>query len=112
MPGRHRICRYLLGYLLMIPILLLATAGPATAQAQCKRTINASVVALSQPIMLNRLGAAIPDGLIFALKRDTQVNAGITQLKPGKRPRPLVLRANVGDCLTITFENGVRWAFA
>src|SRR5262252_1317150 len=35
---------------------------------QCKRTINADVVAMPQPIMLNRLGAAIPDGLIFALK--------------------------------------------
>src|SRR5262245_10796650 len=60
--------------------------------------------------MMNRLGAAIPDGLIFALKRDTQVNAGTTQLKPGKRPRPLVLRANVGDCLTITFENAIPLA--
>src|SRR5262245_42139221 len=57
--------------------------------------------------MLNRLGAAIPDGLVFALKRDTQVVGGITQLKPERRPRPLVLRANVGDCLTVTFENAI-----
>ncbi|KAF5407342.1 MAG: hypothetical protein Udaeo2_25520 [Candidatus Udaeobacter sp.] len=88
-------------------LLFLWTAGPASAQPQCKRTITASVVALPQPIMLNRLGAAIPDGLIFALKSDTESNSGPTQLKPTKRPRPLVLRANVGDCLTITFENAI-----
>ncbi len=110
MPGRNRLGRHLLGYLPVIPAVLLVTVDTATAQPQCQRTINASVVALSQPIMLNRLGAAIPDGLIFALKRDTQVNANLTQLKPGKRPRPLVLRANVGDCLTITFENAIPQA--
>ena len=92
---------------LAVMLLFLWTAGPAGAQPQCKRTISASVVALPQPIMLNRLGAAIPDGLIFALKSDTESNSGTTQLKPTKRPRPLVLRANVGDCLTITFENAI-----
>ena len=30
---------------------------------------------------------------------------GKVQLRPDKRPRPIVLRANVGDCLTIEFEN-------
>jgi hypothetical protein len=74
--------------------------------AQCKRTIKADVVALAQPIMLNRIGAAMPGGMIFALKRDTVNEAG-TQLKADKRPRPLVLRANVGDCLTITFTNSI-----
>ena len=57
--------------------------------------------------MLNRLGATIPDGLIFALQRDTVQNGNQIQLRPGKRPRPLVLRANVGDCLTITFTNAI-----
>src|SRR5258707_12868229 len=75
--------------------------------APCQRTINADVVALPQPIMLNRMGAAIPDGLVFALKADTTLVNGWLQLKPGKRPRPLVLRANVGDCLNITFTNSV-----
>jgi hypothetical protein len=85
----------------------LAEPLPAPAPAQCKRMISADVVALSQPIMLNRLGAAIPDGLVFALKRDTVVTGNQVQLRTGKRPRPLVLRANVGDCLTITFTNSV-----
>src|SRR5438128_6147634 len=63
--------------------------------APCQRTINADVVALPQPIMLNRMGAAIPDALVFALKADTAIVNGWLQLKPGKRPRPLVLQANV-----------------
>ena len=89
------------------------------------RTITANVVALDQPFMYNRLGAENPAGLIYALRRDVVVKdgsnagtslAGITQadaaglagnvkLRPGKRPRPMVLRANVGDCLQIQFQN-------
>ncbi|MBA3493997.1 MAG: hypothetical protein H0T87_07765, partial [Gammaproteobacteria bacterium] len=57
--------------------------------------------------MLNRLGAAVPDGLVFALKGDTVGTGDNVQLRPGKRPRPLVLRANVGDCLKITFTNSI-----
>src|SRR5262245_6612265 len=75
--------------------------------APCQRTLSANVVAMAQPIMLNRLGATIPDGLIFVLASDTVPNSNPVQLKPGKRPRPLVLRANVGDCLTITLTNSI-----
>lgn len=82
------------------------SAAQAPAQAPCQRTIKADVVAIPQPIMLNRLGAAIPDGLVFTLKGDT-VNGAGAQLRPDRRPRPLVLRANVGDCLTITFTNSI-----
>jgi hypothetical protein len=82
-------------------------AKPQATPAQCKRMLTANVVAMPQPIMLNRLGATIPDGLIFALKRDTVSSGNQIQLRPGKRPRPLVLRANVGDCLTITFTNAI-----
>src|SRR6185503_19233890 len=80
---------------------------PQATPAQCKRMITANVVAMPQPIMLNRLGAAIPDGIIFVLKRDTIQTGNQIQLRPGKRPRPLVLRANVGDCLTINLTNFV-----
>ncbi|MDQ2922316.1 MAG: hypothetical protein M3R52_12005, partial [Acidobacteriota bacterium] len=87
------------------------TSAPATVAkplppAQCKRMISADVVALPQPIMLNRLGASIPGGMIFALRRDTVGGLG-KQLRADKRPRPIVLRANVGDCLTIKFENSI-----
>lgn len=77
----------------------------------CQRMVNADVVALPQPIMLNRLGAAIPDGLVFALASDTELTGSGAnaqyQLKANKRPRPLVLRANVGDCLKIRLTNGI-----
>src|SRR5215471_3539725 len=78
----------------------------APVPAQCKRMITADVVAIPQPIMMNRLGAAIPGGMIFALRRDTVAQKG-TQLRTDKRPRPIVLRANVGDCLTVNFENSI-----
>ena len=79
------------------------TPGSPANPPECKRMISADVVAIPQPIMLNRLGAAVPDGLIFALTSDTSNG----YLLPTKRPRPLVLRANIGDCLTITFKNAI-----
>jgi hypothetical protein len=69
--------------------------------------IDAEVVALPQPIMLNRLGASVPDGLIFALKRDTVSTQYGLQLRRHKRARPIVLRANVGDCIRITLTNAI-----
>jgi hypothetical protein len=74
--------------------------------AKCMRMVNADVVAMAQPFMLNRLGAAMPNGMIFALKRDTVDGLG-NQLRADKRARPIVLRANVGDCLTITLTNNI-----
>src|SRR5580704_5341956 len=68
---------------------------PAPAQPPaCNRNITANIVALAQPFMLNRLGAAIPGGLIFALMGDTEPGSNPLLLKADKRPRPLVLRAN------------------
>jgi hypothetical protein len=79
---------------------------------QCSRTITANVVALDQLYTYNRLGAFNPAGMMYALKRDVTLIdstkgyiAGNVRLKPGKRPRPLVLRANEGDCLTVNFTN-------
>lgn len=85
-----------------------ATAAPA---ATCARTLTADIVAIPQPIMLNRIGAAVPDGLIFALKGDTQQGLSSLTLKGDKRPRPIVLRANVGDCLTINLTNAIPPTF-
>src|SRR2546430_5265469 len=80
--------------------------------AQCVRTVKADVVALDQPFFYNRFGASNPAGMIFALRRDVvPINvalglvAGNVRLRPDKRPRPLVLRMNVGDCLQIQFQN-------
>ncbi|HEX7287971.1 MAG TPA: multicopper oxidase domain-containing protein [Candidatus Angelobacter sp.] len=102
---------------LLVCALLVALLMPAVANAQaappttCQRFTTAQVVALDQPFFLNRLGALEATGMIFALKRDvvpitgTVLSAGNVQLRPDKRPRPMVLRMNVGDCLTITFTN-------
>ena len=83
-----------------------AAAQPVPMQAQCKRTLHADVVALPQPIFLNRLGTVMPGGMVFALKSDTVNGAGM-QLRADKRPRPIVLRANVGDCIEIKLTNNI-----
>ena len=89
-----------------------ALAQPAPAGAQCLRTIRADVVALDQVFFWNRLGAVQPQGMIYALRRDVVPISGSGPLLPGqvvlregKRPRPLVLRMGVGDCLRISFQN-------
>ena len=93
-----------------------------SAQAPCVRTVTADVVALDQPFYYNRLGAIQPNGMIYALARDVVVTAtgqpiseltiaqraliaGQVSLRIDKRPRPIVLRMNEGDCLSINFTN-------
>ncbi len=92
-------------------------ARPVNAGPAC-RQIYADVVALDQSIVYNRLGVMDPNGMIFALRQDvvdsdtglSEADGGIltpgaVQLRSDKRPRPLTLRMNVGDCLTINFQN-------
>ena len=80
--------------------------------------------------MFNRLGAQNINGMVFALRRDAVLRtavagvpaltplasplaagltgtqlAGNVQLRPDKRPRPLVLRVAEGDCLVVSFQN-------
>jgi hypothetical protein len=91
-----------------------AGAAAAAAGVVCNRNINADVVAFDQPYMFNRLGAARPGGMIYALRGDVQpitgstLTAGNVQLRSFKRARPIVLRANVGDCLKIVFTNYLK----
>jgi hypothetical protein len=92
-------------------------AGPDKAVAQSCTSSNtkvANVVALDQVFFWNRLGAVQPQGMIFALRRNVIAKSGIpsaplvagqVMLKKDKRPRPIVLRMNVGDCLQINFTN-------
>lgn len=84
----------------------------ASAQASCARTLTADVVALDQSIWYNRFGAFDPDAMIFALRGDVvprdpaaPLGPGNAQLRSDKRPRPLVLRMDVGDCLQVKFTN-------
>jgi len=97
--------------------LLVATllfAIPLLAENPCKpaNTVRADVVALDEAFFNNRLGTFQSGGMIFALRRDVVSNAGGYELYPGKvmlrtskRPRPMVLRMNVGDCLQVDFQN-------
>jgi len=95
----------------------IVSASPVQAAPAC-RDIQADVVALDQTIVYNRLGAVDPEGMVFALRQDVVdkgsdlteaeggvLTAGNVQLRSDKRPRPLTLRMNVGDCLTINFQN-------
>jgi hypothetical protein len=119
LPRFHR-CAILLAFLLLLLFLL----GPGAAAAQtCNRTLVADVVAFDQVFFWNRLGAVQPQGMMYALRRDvcTQVcsgtgtctevcgsqslPAGNVYLRRDKRPRPIVLRMNVGDCLRVEFQN-------
>ena len=111
---RNRKHPFLIG---LSAIVLLVMAGGALAQTPaptpaCERTIKADVVALDQVIMYNRLGTVNPGGMIYALKADVVplpfvkgLIPGNVQLRADKRPRPIVLRMNSGDCLRITFTN-------
>jgi hypothetical protein len=92
----------------------------------CTSVVTAHVAALEQVYAYNRYGSFNPQGLVYALRRDVvtepeaagpgqpisllpstrdEVIAGRVQLRPDKRPRPLVLRVNEGDCLEVTFTN-------
>src|SRR5689334_3003945 len=85
---------------------------PPSPTPACARTIKADVVAFDQVIMYNRLGTVNPGGMIYALRRDVVaidplkgIVAGNVRLRSDKRPRPIVLRINSGDCLRISFQN-------
>jgi hypothetical protein len=84
----------------------------SSGRSPCERTIKASVVAFDQVFFWNRLGAVQPQGMIFALRHNVVpidwrrgLSPGNVRLRGDKRPRPLVLRMNVGDCLQIDFQN-------
>ena len=86
-----------------------------SAGCEPQRVISADVVALDQVLTYNRWGSHQAAGMIFALRRDVVDLAGNpigqggmpgqVMLRPGKRPRPLVLRANEGDVLQVHFTN-------
>jgi len=106
---------------------LMATAIGASGWVQAQttlsgRTVLADVVALDQPIVYNRFGSHNPYAMMYALKRDViDLDSGKTldkltdaeiasrscrvALKPGKRPRPMALRANLGDRVDVKFTN-------
>jgi hypothetical protein len=98
-------------FLLASLFAFLAVTAPAQTPT-CNKTIKADVVAFDQVIFYNRFGSFDPGGMMFALRRDvvaidpsSPIGPGNVQLRGDKRPRPLVLRVNEGDCLEVTFTN-------
>lgn len=95
-------------------------AGGGAARAEDGRQLYAEVYAIQNSFENNRLGAYHPYGLIYALASDTvsedhdHVRDGKKEtvkeysLRNGKRPRPLVLRMNVGDTMTVKFTNHIK----
>lgn len=99
-----------------------------------RRVICADVAAFDNVLVYNRFGSYNPFGMIFALRRDLidiatppsrrdaaecaadagvekaigPFSAGAVRLRDCKRPRPLVLRANVGDLLAVRVTNLLR----
>ncbi|WP_052342535.1 multicopper oxidase domain-containing protein [Bacillus sp. EB01] len=59
-----------------------------------------NVVGIQKKIIYNNAGDYDPEGRMYVLAEDEQ-----KVLSGEIRPRPLVLRANEGDCLEITLEN-------
>ena len=102
---------------------LAASPAPLFAATSCDagNTVLARVAAIDQAWVWNRYGALQPHGMMFALTRDLWVvdsdgkarppesgeklSAGQVILRPDKRPRPLVLRVNRGQCLKVEFIN-------
>ncbi|SHF59209.1 hypothetical protein SAMN05444339_108134 [Loktanella atrilutea] len=112
-----------------------SSISPAAESSVCmaQNTVLARVVALEQMYVYNRFGAFNPGGMLYALRRDVVVSdgegaaenglidgaaipmlpdaatdvdlAGNVRLREDKRPRPIVLRVNEGDCLRVEFTN-------
>ncbi|NQZ06639.1 MAG: hypothetical protein HRT35_05690, partial [Algicola sp.] len=111
-----------------------STTNACKIGGKVKRIIKVNMVAINQAFWYNRLGSAQLDGMIYALASDVVLKekeedkddyTALTEskdwengnfinlreklmLRPDKRPRPIVLRANVGDCMDITFTNFLR----
>jgi len=83
------------------------TGNPCLGAPQ--RTYNVS--AINVRITLNRFGVNDPNGLMYVLDQNiaavrAQEQSGQVSIGLGSDPiQPLVIRANLGDCLTINFTN-------
>ena len=101
------------GVVAAICLLGLQCRGFAADSQHCEAVVKADVVAFDQAFQVNRMGTTRTDGEIYALRSDVvSTDAAKGDLKPGhvmlrsdKRPRPMVLRVNAGNCIEITFTN-------
>ncbi|MCU1246862.1 MAG: hypothetical protein JWN02_2772, partial [Acidobacteria bacterium] len=102
-----------LAFITLVLSTIMVSAAMAATPTCGANDPHADVVALAQPFTLNRLGAWVPSGSIYALKTEVirddgtsgPLQPGHVQLRADRRPRPLVLRVNWKQCLTITLWN-------
>ncbi len=122
-PGVYKLVRMSLAAVAIAVTGTFFIHAPAYAQAAspslCKKIIYANVVALEQAYEINRFSAFVPAGMLYALDSDVEIIKGVTtidksgktnlagkvKLRSDKRPRPIVLRVNEGDCLQVKFTN-------
>ncbi|HWT24366.1 MAG TPA: multicopper oxidase domain-containing protein, partial [Solirubrobacteraceae bacterium] len=72
------------------------------------RSVTYEVAAFQQLIPVNGWGDHIADGLVYALRND---DARIGKQQMADNPnltQPLVIRANVGDCVTVKLRNDIE----
>ncbi|MFP5335167.1 MAG: SdrD B-like domain-containing protein, partial [Actinomycetes bacterium] len=107
-----------------LPVAGLVAPAAAAAGASCAVTRSYDVAAIDLDVPYNRWGQRDDDGMMYVLQQDkaavknwdvplNQVRTGDGTYAPGVdpaagrrlRPRPLVLRANEGDCVVVTLTN-------
>jgi hypothetical protein len=75
--------------------------SPTSCDPDAKK-IAYKIVALQKDIVLNKFEDKIPDGIFFVLEED------VPAIQSGEKPiEPLVLRANVGDCVVLELKNNL-----
>ena len=99
------------------PVVAAAAAAPAPVGNPCPAgapTKHFDVVSLDVNITLNRFGDHDPGGHMFALAsqvaavRAEEASHHVSVGLHGDAIQPLVIRANLGDCVDITFTNQLR----
>jgi hypothetical protein len=91
------------------PRSLLAPPRAVTPGISCPSTAPVKafdVVALARDVVYNQHGDHDPKGLLYVLADElSAVQSG------ARRPEPLVLRANAGDCVKVTLRNALPTAY-
>ncbi|MEA3217749.1 MAG: hypothetical protein QOJ19_3905, partial [Acidimicrobiia bacterium] len=100
-----------LGLVASVSVLVPAAPAAADTGGVCPvgaRLVTYDVAAFQTVIPLNGWGDHLPDGLVYALKGDdARVGKGDILANPNV-VQPLVVRANVGDCIRIKLRNDIE----
>jgi hypothetical protein len=100
--------------LLAAPLAVTASASPAGAGANANgpcpagsRDIVYDLAAFENEIPVNGWGDHLPDGLQYALKNAGARSGKADIVQNANLSAPLVVRANVGDCITVKLRNDI-----